>query len=298
MANPILFDKVKSMFETVAEYVTCNFCHEVIWDSPIFESTGGITACEKCTLLTVENGFQRNFKTEKVLLAFGIHCKYESDGCEVSKGPHNVILHEENCEFRMVSCPHDYSTCKKKKFQFRKLLKHLKSTHGIVFKPINDGSGLNGSFSLNVFLSDFANLTSHFVANSAFSIENNDFIVQRYIDEAKESSLLWVRCIGSKFEAKDFTYKIEINGPGQFLYKGPVRHIDEKSDDIIKSKIGLNIPNTILEACLQENRLNISVEIEHSNSNGNQRRNPVIFESEKYNLEEPLSKKIKTDNTE
>ena len=154
---------------------------------------------------------------------------------------------------------------------------------------------MSGYFSLKVFLSDFLHLTSHFVANSAFSIENDvNFIVQRYIDGDKESALLWVRLIGSKVEASDFTYKIEINGPGQFSYKGPVRYIDEKCEDIVKSQIGLNIPINILKSCLQEKRLNFLVEIKHSNS----KEAPINFESNNFDLEEPMNKKIKVENVE
>ena len=287
--------KVKeTMFEIISKDITCNFCQEIIWNSPIFEATEGITACETCKGLSQEN-FIRNFKTEKVLHAFEINCKYEDEGCEIIRGPHNIISHEEICQFRLVACPDDNIIwCKDKRFQFRKILEHMNSTHGVIFKKINSSS-LSGYYRLQVFLSDFLHLTSHFVANSAFSMENDtNFIVQRYIDGDKESALLWVRLIGSKFEASDFTYKIEINGPGQFSYKGPVRYIDEKCEDIVKSQIGLNIPINILKSCLQEKRLNFLVEITHSKSP----EEPTYFESNISDSEEPWKKKIKVENIE
>ena len=57
MANSKVF---KTTFEKVAKEATCNYCHEIIWNSPIFEATGefwnslmsestrGLTLCEKC----------------------------------------------------------------------------------------------------------------------------------------------------------------------------------------------------------------------------------------------------------
>ena len=68
-----------------------------------------------------------------------------------------------------------------------------------------------------------------------------------------------------------------------------MRYIDEKCEDIVKSQIGLNIPINILKSCLQEKRQNFLVEIKHSKS----QEAPINFESNNFDLEEPLSKKIK-----
>ena len=95
---------VKEMFETVSKDVTCNFCQEIIWKSPIFETTGGLTACETCKKSSMEN-FLRNYKAEKMLVIFEIECKYKVDGCQITRGPHNIIQHEEACEYRLVKCP-------------------------------------------------------------------------------------------------------------------------------------------------------------------------------------------------
>ena len=48
MTNSEVFEKMKAVFETVAEEAICDFCQEIIWNSPIFETSGGITACETC----------------------------------------------------------------------------------------------------------------------------------------------------------------------------------------------------------------------------------------------------------
>ena len=48
MANSEVFKKMKAVFETVAEEAKCDFCQKIIWNSPIFESAGGITTCEIC----------------------------------------------------------------------------------------------------------------------------------------------------------------------------------------------------------------------------------------------------------
>ena len=103
MANSEVFKKMKAVFETVAEEAKCNFCQKIIWNSPIFESAGGITTCEICKNLSQEN-LNRNFKLERTLQAFEIDCKYKIDGCDFDGGPHNISLHEEDCKLRMVPC--------------------------------------------------------------------------------------------------------------------------------------------------------------------------------------------------
>ena len=144
MKNSEVFEKVKAIFETVAKEVTCNFCQVIIWNSPVFESTEGITVCETCKNSSQEN-FNRNFKLERALLAFETKCKYEIDGCKNSSGPHNIILHEENCQFRFVHCP-ILSTCKEK-FQFRKLFEHINYMH-VFFEDVRHESEFCGSFSI------------------------------------------------------------------------------------------------------------------------------------------------------
>ena len=93
-----------AMFELISKEITCNFCQEIIWKAQIFESTGGLTACETCKNSSQEE-FQRNYKAEKMLVIFEIECKYKVDGCQITRGPHNIIQHEEACEYRLVKCP-------------------------------------------------------------------------------------------------------------------------------------------------------------------------------------------------
>ena len=117
----------KDIFETIVKEVTCNFCQEIIWNSPIFESSIGLTACSKCKedfRESTQNWFVRNFKLERVLLAFKTNCEYKKFGCTITEGPHNIILHQENCEYRPVTC----FLCKSS-YRFRKLFEHIQSTH-------------------------------------------------------------------------------------------------------------------------------------------------------------------------
>ena len=134
MTNSEVFEKMKAVFETVAEEAICSFCQEIIWNSPIFESSGGITACETCKNSSHEK-FYRIFKIERALQAFKTDCKYKIVGCDFDGGPHNIILHQKDCKFRMVPCPIKPSC--KIKFQFRKLFEHFMSNHQNVNKVYN-----------------------------------------------------------------------------------------------------------------------------------------------------------------
>ena len=131
------------------------------------------------------------------------------------------------------------------------------------------------------------------IYSMAFICDRNYIVQIRFCDK-KKIALIWVRSRGSKFQAKNTNYKIEVQGSeSKVSYEGPVRRIDEKSEDIVKSLKGLTIPIDNISQCSQRYRLNFSVEIK----NLKLKENLPVFESEKYVLKEPLKKKIRSENT-
>ena len=267
MTKSEVFEKVKAIFYTIAKEATCNFCQEIIWNSPIFESTAGFTVCEKCRHSSQEN-FNRIFKLEKALLAFETDCKFKNHGCDFDGGPHNIILHEETCKFRMVHCP-IYRMCKEK-YQFQKLFEHIELWHGNLHKELSKKVGHDRVYD-SLYCGNFSIPSRAFVGKyektKAFICDNN-FLVQMQFSEEKQIALLWVRLMDSKFQAKHINYKIEVQGPeNKVFYEGSVRNIDETIKDIFKSQIGLALPFSIIRKCLQEERLHFCVEIKNLRSN-------------------------------
>ena len=251
MTNSEVFEKMIAVFETVANEAICNFCQEIIWNSPIFESTGGLTACKTCKNSLQEN-FIRNFKLERALQAFKTDCKYKFDGCKKIANPHDIILHEEDCKFRIVPCPFMFRKCKEK-FQFRKLHEHFKSVHEKAYEYFSKKVGqyrvnrvLYGNFDIK---SQYFDEKSHRLAG--LFTYNKSFFVQMEFCGQKKVALIWVRLLESKYQAKFINYKIEVQGPQyKVSFEGPVRSIDEKTQDIFMSQIGLVIPFAVLKKCL------------------------------------------------
>ena len=291
MANSKVF---KTTFEKVAKEATCNYCHEIIWNSPIYEVTGEywnsiifestLTLCETCINLyenSSQENFKRNFQLERALIAFETDCKYKSVGCIIRGGPHNIILHQEKCEFRMFSCP--ISRVCKEKNPIEKLFEHS-TMHEHIFDGFSQNEfAFNGSFYITSLM---------FVCSDVYSkafICNTNFVVQIRFSEKKNIALIWVRSMESKLEAKHINYKIKILGSeNKISFEGPIRNIGEKIDDIVKSQNGLVIPITNIKKYLQEDRLHFSVEIKDLKST----ENLTVFESENMS-KEPLNKRIK-----
>ena len=116
------------------------------------------------------------------------------------------------------------------------------------------------------------------------------FIVQMQSDQKKERIILWICLFGSKIQANDLNYKVEIEVPrNKVLYEGPVRYIDENKSDIVKSQVGLNVPFSIVKKCLKQCRLHFSIEIKNLKFNYETNQ---AFESENYDMNEPLKMKI------
>ena len=115
-------------------------------------------------------------------------------------------------------------------------------------------------------------------------------------DQIKERIIMWVCLFGSKIQAKDLNFRIEIEVPrSKVLYEGPVRYIDENIFDITESQVGLNVPFSIVKKCLRQSRLHFSVEIKNLMLNYETNQ---AFESENYDNNEPEKKKIKIETTE
>ena len=52
--------KENAIFQAISKVATCNFCHEIIWNSPIYKSVEGANFCEKCTQLVTNTIYIRN----------------------------------------------------------------------------------------------------------------------------------------------------------------------------------------------------------------------------------------------
>ena len=124
----------------------------------------------------------------------------------------------------------------------------------------------------------------------------NDKLISVSMCYNKETAIIWACLVGSKSQAKDLNYKIEVRIPeSKFIYEGPVRYIDEKTEDIFKSKMFLTVPIG-LQGENNGNKLLWTIEIKNLKSNI--QINNLLTESENSEIKEPMLKKIKLENTD
>ena len=193
----------------------------------------------------------------------------------------------------MVPCPISWKCFEK--YPFHSLFEHLKSIH----KNTSNGFAKNVATGF-VFCGNFQIESQMFLTNKSLLWSKAficfwNFIVQIRFCDKNKTALIWVRLMKSKFQAKYINYKIEVPGPqNKVSYEGRVRNIDEKIDDIVESENGLTIPFGYIKKCLQEDRLNFSVEIKNLKS----KEYLIFFEAENYVSEEPMNKKVKLENSE
>ena len=63
---------------------------------------------------------------------------------------------------------------------------------------------------------------------------------------------IYIMVYDSKYEAKNFKYWIKLNkNDEEFMYKGPVKSVDDDKTTIWESKCCLNIPLKVVEECLK-----------------------------------------------
>ena len=132
---------------------------------------------------------------------------------------------------------------------------------------------------------------------SIFVENDNNFIIRMLFDKEKKFLMFWICLLGSKFQAKEFTYIFEVKVSGRKVtYEGPVQYIDENISDIVKSQMGLIVSYNIIQSCAQENEC---YDVEYririiSLAN----KNNLPFESENYETKKPLRKKLKIEKTQ
>ena len=75
--------------------------------------------------------------------------------------------------------------------------------------------------------------------------------------------MFYLQIYGSKFEAKNFIYRIKIEDPefGEFCYKGYVKSLDDKKMVAYESQIGLIVPSKVLKKFIDDD-LTVEIEIE------------------------------------
>ena len=183
----------------------------------------------------------------------------------VLKSDNSIVCHEKDCEYRDILCiyPLCNETCSVKQLQHHVKFKHENLDINLPSKGVKK-NGLNFILKCHDKEKDdnFTNKDSDALFSHPITFEHNKkkFFLQSEADIARKSMMLWIQLFGSKFEAKNFQYWIQIAGDltvGKSIYEGPVQSIDDKKTDVFKSQVGLVLPFEFFEKCVQDATLTV-----------------------------------------
>ena len=174
--------------------------------------------------------------TEKLLKVkiMRFNCTNESRGCNEILSEKDMFFHENECLYRNVECLK--ATCNTK-LPFHKLLGHM--TKNNCFD--SNSSSTNGKFVIN-----YNDLSEEMYTNGGFIEAPEKMVFDNRVfflggDQSRDvpTYYLWVQLYGSKYEAKNYYYTLELHGidPNiKNIFTGQVFAIDENRNAIKETK--------------------------------------------------------------
>ena len=199
-----------------------------------------------------------------------VACQYRKNDCKIVQDPQNISYHEEECEFRDVECV--LGNCPEI-VAYSNLTKHLDEVHEKnVFTP----SGIRNAEKTGEILIKCDVLEKNFSPRSngrpwrllvgPILFNEKHFLLQSEINPAKDFVLAWMQMYGSRFEAKNYRYSIQLQEKedlGTPIYKGPMKSLDDRKTDVFTSKVGLVVPLDVLKKHLgNETKIAFEIKIE------------------------------------
>jgi hypothetical protein len=146
---------------------------------------------------------------ETVVSTIKFPCKYSTSGCAVSPLYAEKREHEKSCEFGPYSCQCPLTSCEWQG-SLEQVVTHLYNTHKLV--P-SESEGVK-------FLIDDINGPQTDVRSEVlFCFEHYFVIVIRKHENVHgdEEFCVIVQLVGSREQAENFAYRLELNGQGKFV---------------------------------------------------------------------------------
>ncbi|XP_056911247.1 E3 ubiquitin-protein ligase Siah2 [Takifugu flavidus] len=189
---PVCFDYVlPPILQCPAGHLICNSCHQKL------------SCCRTCRGPLTPS--IRNLAMEKVASTLPFPCKYSSAGCLLNLHHSEKPDHEEVCEFRPYTCPCPGATCKWHG-SLEAVMPHLMHAH----KSITTLQGED-----IVFLATDISLPGAVDWVMMQSCFNHHFMLvlekqEKY--EGHQQFFAVVLLIGTRKQAENFAYRLELNG--------------------------------------------------------------------------------------
>ena len=271
MAEPpkkkMRYEVKKEFFEANAKNFTCSFCKIVPREGSLYLSTNGDEkiSCATCRTEKLPNSL-RMPGTEGLLQSLPVtSCRFKKNNCPVVQDPKNIAYHEEDCQFRDIECP--YCFCKD--FIPQSTLEEHLISHTIDFVGRLDEAGnikCENGYALVKKRLPSETFVNQKISRNLLGPINHDgklFFVQYEKVHALKHVYFWVQMVGSKFEAKNFKYTIQLQENDEYgssTYKGPMKSLDDSKTKVFESKIGLTVPFEVIKK-YRDNDSTIDLEI-------------------------------------
>ncbi|XP_071441311.1 E3 ubiquitin-protein ligase Siah1-like isoform X1 [Hetaerina americana] len=245
----------------LASLFECPVCFEYVLP-PILQCHSGHLVCQSCRPMlsccpTCRGplGNIRNLAMEKVASTVLFPCKFASSGCQLSFLHTEKIEHEEVCEFRPYLCPCPGALCKWEG-SLEQVMPHLLMSH----KSITTLQGED-----IVFLATDINLPGAVDWVMMQSCFNNHFMLvlekQEKIEGFQQFFAI-VQLIGSRKEAENFAYRLELNGHKRRLtWEATPRSIHEGVSSAILNSDCLVFDTSMAKLFADNGNLGINVTV-------------------------------------
>ncbi|KAM7286556.1 E3 ubiquitin-protein ligase Siah1 [Ixodes scapularis] len=245
----------------LASLFECPVCFDYVLP-PILQCQNGHLVCSSCRQkLTCcptcrgPIGNIRNLAMEKVANSVFFPCKYSSTGCPALLSHSEKPEHEETCEFRPYVCPCPGASCKWQG-SLDQVMAHLVHSH----KSITTLQGED-----IVFLATDINLpgaVDWVMMQSCFGHHFMLVLEKQEKYDGHQQFFAVVQLIGSRKQADNFIYRLELNGLKRRLtWEATPRSIHEGVQAAIMSSDCLVFDTSIAQLFADSGNLGINVTI-------------------------------------
>ncbi|XP_023715839.1 E3 ubiquitin-protein ligase Siah2 [Cryptotermes secundus] len=167
---------------------------------------------------------------ELIARTLKLPCNYSKFGCAVALQHNERGEHEETCEFRPYTCPILGPFCTWEG-SLEEVAPHLMTSHCLI--PTDEDKDINLS------IGDI-NEPGPVPSLHMLSRFGHNFLVGLYKPNAvfrTEQSFVTIQLIGSRKEAKNFSYRLKLNGQGSCVtWESTIRSIHERDFSAIRER--------------------------------------------------------------
>jgi E3 ubiquitin-protein ligase SIAH1 len=210
-SSPVTATNTTTVSADVASLFECPVCLDYILP-PILQCQNGHLVCSNCRpkltccpICRTPLGNIRTLAMEKVASIVMFPCKYSTSGCAVALLHTERREHEDACEFRPYSCPIPGSHCTWQG-SLEQVMPHLMKSHKSI--PTFDREHILCS----VAGINMSREVDWGIIQSCFGHHFMVVLKKREFPDGQIMFFVIVQLIGSRKQAENFQYRLELNG--------------------------------------------------------------------------------------